>query len=284
MLFRAGVTEYLSSQCQGWQSLYASTQREQPYEHNCPGVPDHLLVLHMDGPVPVERELSEGRGTSLIPEGGTHIIPGGTGFGVRLRAPLTSLHLYLSDAVLRAVAAECEIGDPSRLEVIPRFGDVDPALTHLLLAVRDVLADGHPANNCYVEHLAAAIAARLIRRHSSSPSAAPQARAVTARDIAPAIDFMRANLHRSITLADIAAVTSCGPVQLTRRFRQILGKPPHQYLIQLRVEAARRLLSGSRLPVAEIALECGFASQEHLTHLFRRATGITPAAFRRQSC
>ena len=284
MLFRAGVTEYLSSQSQGWRSLHASAQREQPYEHNCPGVPDHLLVLHMDGPVPVERELSQGRGVSLIPEGGTHIIPGGTGFGVRLRAPLNSLHLYLSDAVLRAVAAECGVGDPSRLEVIPRFGDVDPALTHLLLAVRDVLADEHPANTCYVDHLAAAIAARLVRRHSSSSSAVPGTKRATARDIAPAVDFMHANLQRPITLADIAAVTSCGPVQLTRRFRAALGKPPHQYLIQLRIEAARRLLTGTRLPIAEIALECGFASQEHLTHLFRRAMGVTPAAFRRQSC
>ncbi|TPG58601.1 AraC family transcriptional regulator [Roseomonas nepalensis] len=283
MLLRAGVDEYLSSRDQGWRSLHASAQREQPYEHHCPSVPDHLLVLHLDGPVPVERELPMGRGVSLIPEGGTHIIPGGTGFGVRLRGPLNSLHLYLADEVLRGVAAECGARDPSRLEVIPRFGDVDPALTHLLLAVRDVLAEGEGGNALLVDHLAAAIAARLVLRHSSAPAAPPPARKATARDIAPAVDFMQANLQRPITLADIAAVAACGPVQLTRRFRQALGKPPHQYLIQLRVEAARRLLAGTRLPIAEVALECGFASQEHLTRLFRRSTGTTPAAFRRHS-
>jgi AraC family transcriptional regulator len=283
MLSRAGVTEQISSHTQGWRSLHASTQREQPYEHDCPSVPDHLLVLHMDGPVPVERQLPQGRGTSLIPQGGTHIIPGGTQFSVRLRAPLQSLHLYLSDEVLRGVAGECGVRDPAGLEIIPRFGDTDPALTRLLLAVSDVLADEHPANSCYVDHLAAAIAARLVRHHSSSPAVPAPAPKATARDIAPAIGFMRANLQRPLTLAEIASVTSCGPVQLTRRFRQVLGKPPHQYLIQLRIEAARRLLARSDLPVAEIALECGFASQEHLTRFFRRATGTTPASFRRQS-
>lgn len=283
MLSRAGVTESLSSHARGWRSLHASTQLEQPYEHDCPSVPDHLLVLHLDGPVPVERELSRGRSTSVIPQGGIHIIPGGTAFGVRLRGPLRSLHLYLSDETLRAVAAECGVRDPAALEVIPRFGDVDPGLTHLLLAVGGVLSDADPASGPYVDHLAAAIAARLVRHHATRPVALPPTRA-TARDIAPALDFMRANLGRSLTLADIAAVADCGPVQLARRFRQVLGRPPHQHLIHLRVEAARRLLAASRLPIAEVALECGFASQEHLTRLFRRATGVTPAAFRRRSC
>ncbi|MNU07967.1 HTH-type transcriptional activator RhaS [compost metagenome] len=57
--------------------------------------------------------------------------------------------------------------------------------------------------------------------------------------------------------------------------------PPHRYLINLRVEKARRLLEKTSMSIAEIAYECGFAHQEHLTRLFRRQTGTTPAAYRR---
>lgn len=57
--------------------------------------------------------------------------------------------------------------------------------------------------------------------------------------------------------------------------------PPHRYLISLRVNRARNLLARTNRPIAEIALDCGFTHQEHLTRLFRKHFETTPAAFRR---
>src|SRR5690606_30391219 len=96
-----------------------------------------------------------------------------------------------------------------------------------------------------------------------------------------AIDFMRANLDRSIDLAAIAGAARLSPSHFARQFRATVGMTPHQYLLQLRVGHAMRLLTETVWPVAEIAFACGFSHQEHLTRLFKRACGTTPAAYRK---
>jgi AraC family transcriptional regulator len=64
----------------------------------------------------------------------------------------------------------------------------------------------------------------------------------------------------------------------------VAGKGPHQYLMRYRVERARRLLVETDNAIAQIAVACGFARQEHLTRVFHRLSGETPARFRRSSC
>jgi AraC-like DNA-binding protein len=64
-------------------------------------------------------------------------------------------------------------------------------------------------------------------------------------------------------------------------FRNALGAPPHEYLIRQRIERAQQLMLSSDLPLCQIAAECGLADQSHLSRLFRRLVGETPAAWRR---
>jgi transcriptional regulator GlxA family with amidase domain len=72
------------------------------------------------------------------------------------------------------------------------------------------------------------------------------------------------------------------PTRLVRAFRRHLDTTPADYLRQLRVDEARRLLLDTERPVADIALETGFTDQSHLTRVFRRSLRETPAAFRRR--
>ena len=72
----------------GWKSLYASMQREAPYGAAYAGVPDHLVILHLDGPVTVSRVLGKSWASRVIPPGGLFMLPGGIDFGVRLAATL----------------------------------------------------------------------------------------------------------------------------------------------------------------------------------------------------
>jgi AraC family transcriptional regulator len=53
-----------------------------------------------------------------------------------------------------------------------------------------------------------------------------------------------------------------------------------EYLRRLRIERATALLRDTRMPIAEIALVCGFSSQAHLTTMFRKTVGTTPRRFR----
>lgn len=77
------------------------------------------------------------------------------------------------------------------------------------------------------------------------------------------------------------------PFHLAHVFKEAMGVAPHQYVIQRRVERAKQLLAATELPIAEIALAVGCASQSHFSALFHRATGITPQCYRLeegQSC
>ena len=95
-----------------------------------------------------------------------------------------------------------------------------------------------------------------------------------------AIDFIEANVDQPIGLPEMADATGLSPTHFARQFRSTVGQAPHQYVMQRRVEHAERALVETNTSIAEIAAACGFSNQEHLTRLFKRARGITPAAYR----
>ena len=268
----------------GWESVFVSLQREKPYEDSYAACPDHLIILHLDGYVKVDRWVGVSRESRMIPPGGTFMVPGGMDFRVRLNDPLSTVHFYLRHTVLAEVSRELLKGDPERLELLPRIGDADPLIERLILSLRDELLAPSPFTETYVDYVARLIAARLIRNHSSEPAgirldmAAPSD---VQRKIARVTEFVQSNLHRSLQLNDVAKVLDLSVVQLAGLFRKGLGQPPHRFILNLRVARARQLLATSDLPIAEIALACGFSHQEHMTRIFRREIGLTPAVYRR---
>ncbi|NJL51156.1 MAG: helix-turn-helix domain-containing protein [Hydrococcus sp. SU_1_0] len=58
---------------------------------------------------------------------------------------------------------------------------------------------------------------------------------------------------------------------------------PYDYVLQLRVKRAKKLLQSSDLPICDVALECGFGNQSHLAKHFRKKLGITPMNYRKNT-
>jgi AraC family transcriptional regulator len=83
-------------------------------------------------------------------------------------------------------------------------------------------------------------------------------------------------------LSELAALCGLSRSYFIRAFKQITGMPPYRWLSMQRVKHAKALLRGTKLPIAEIAVACGFADQSHLTRAFSKAFRISPAAWRRQ--
>ena len=281
ILWRPENRIYAKSDGRGWSSLYASTQRETPYAAEYRAVQDHLIILHLDGPVAVRRKLGVAESRRVVPLGGLFILPGGTEFGVELEGELDSLHVYLRRRLVQEVASELGVDNPG-LTLVPRLGERDLLIERLALGVREALTDVDDAAGIYVDYLSRALAARLLREHSNaSPRREDLPKGgLTPVQIALACDFMEAHLDRPVALSEMAAACGLSPTHFARRFKTALGAPPHQHLMQLRVERAKRLLQG-HLPIVEVALATGFTHQEHLTRVFRRITGMTPASFRR---
>lgn len=264
----------------GWSEIYASLQRECPYEDEFDAVDDHLIILHLDGPVGVRRRLGRSEERRVVAPGGLFILPGGADFGVQLEGELDSLHIYLRRELVQEVAEDLGINS-GRVDILPSLGEPDLLAERLALGVRDALIDHDAASGVYADYLSRALAARLLREHSAASARREEARGgLTAAQLRTATDFMEANLDQSVSLAEMAAACGLSPTHFARRFKLAVGVPPHQRLMQLRVERAKRLLQGP-LPIVEVALACGFAHQEHLTGVFRRFTGMTPASFRR---
>ncbi|MDR3516629.1 MAG: AraC family transcriptional regulator [Azospirillaceae bacterium] len=263
----------------GWTSLYVSRQYERPYADSYAAVPDHLVILHLDGPVAVERCLDGVRDRMVIPPGGIFSMPGGMPFSVRLTQPLHSVHFYLRDAILREVAAESWCGDPANIELPPCFGDVDPVIASIVQAAGHSISDTESGSTLLADHLARALASRLLARLPAQGDF--QAGVLSPAQQRRLRDFMATHLAHPIGLSDMAAAVGLTPTRFSRCFRRETGTTPYHYLLSARLRHAGTLLRGSALPIAEIALACGFSHQEHLTRMFKRELGTTPAAYRR---
>jgi AraC family transcriptional regulator len=283
VLWRPGNRIRATSEGVGWSSLFASAQREACFEGSFPGVPDHFVVLHLDGPVNADFTAGKSRERRIIAPGGISLVPAGMDFGLRLETALESVHVYVRSAVLREVASEFFDGDPERVELVPRFGHRDALIEQLALGIREALTDSDDPATVYADHLARALGAQLIRAHSNLMPQDPARRraGLTRSQLARATEFMDVNLSERLSLSEIAEAAGLSPAHFIRQFKASMGLAPHKYLVRLRLERAMRLLRETDSSIAQIAFDCGFSHQEHMTRFFGRLAGTTPAVFRR---
>jgi len=97
------------------------------------------------------------------------------------------------------------------------------------------------------------------------------------------LGHISANLAGELSIGKLAALAELSEAHFRRVFLEAVGQPAHRYVLNRRIEQARRLLAFSDVPIALIADECGFHGQSHLTRCFREAYAITPAAYRRET-
>ena len=92
---------------------------------------------------------------------------------------------------------------------------------------------------------------------------------------------IQANLDDDLEVATLAKMAGASASCFARAFRQQVGKSPHAYVLDARVERAKHLLQTTDIPLPQIALEVGFTSQSCLNVAFRRRAKTTPGQFRR---
>jgi AraC-like DNA-binding protein len=82
----------------------------------------------------------------------------------------------------------------------------------------------------------------------------------------------------SVSLSDLADLCGLSRFQFLRSFARATGLTPHAYLLQRRIDRARRLIAAG-MPLAEAAADSGFFDQSHMTRHFARVLGVTPGAY-----
>lgn len=94
--------------------------------------------------------------------------------------------------------------------------------------------------------------------------------------------FIENNANISIKLQDIAGSVHLSETYFHNVFTESVGVTPHEYLINCRIEKAKKLLWDTNIPISEVAERSGFGCQQYLGKVFKQQTGMTPAAYRKR--
>ncbi len=163
-----------------------------------------------------------------------------------------------------------------RRDGFPRFPrpvlDAPEPSARLLLALRAI----HPQEDLRGEaHLRASLVELFGVARPASVDACPPSPPAARR----MREYLEAHAAEDVTGEDLARVAGYTRVHAVRVFTRAYGMPPHAWLNAARVRRAQALIRDG-LPLAEVALECGFVDQAHLTRRFVRAVGASPARWR----
>ncbi|WP_300295528.1 AraC family transcriptional regulator [Ferrovibrio sp.] len=205
----------------------------------------------------------------LMEPGETHDGEAGASTG------FTYAMLYFDPAWLRdAVALYAGRGDGRAVLGFPAILADDPRLAQAIGAAWRQVA--RPDSRMAREAALDAVAALLWRRRNPAGATAIRAPRMAAQARAIIDDCFDADLG----LQDLALELDTDRFRLTRAFKAAYGLAPHAYLVQRRLSRARQMLVRGEMPAAAAAAT-GFADQSHFGRWFRRAYGMTPAAYRR---
>ncbi|MEF3305527.1 AraC family transcriptional regulator [Paenibacillus sp. GYB003] len=98
----------------------------------------------------------------------------------------------------------------------------------------------------------------------------------------PAIDYMEEHLAEKVYMESVCKKVNMSLYYFSSLFKKVFGMPPVQYLVQLRIDHAKRLLLDEERSISEIAELCGFCNINYFDKVFKEKSGVTPMEFRKR--
>ena len=234
------------------------------------------LLLNLTTGGSVRGEVGGYRVDQPLQRGFIAFVPRDITFEIEYPAANSALLLFMPQDFVTRMCGELEVG-----ELPPLLGARNDRLAQLITMVeREVRAPGF-ASDLMIDGLMRAIAGILARREDSTEDYELQRVHLTLPKLDRVKAFVEAHLESDVTLSDMAQIAGLSPFHFSRVFKQQTGETPYHFLCTRRLMRARRLLQEGKLPLAELALECGFASQSHFTAAFTKAMGVPPGRYRK---
>lgn len=160
-----------------------------------------------------------------------------------------------------------------KLDAPMHLHDMDNTLNHVFRMLYQEAKRANP-EPLLLEHQMKLLLTMLLRNQSEA-----KAREGT---LAYVLQYIHTHFAEHITLDELAALEHISKSYLSRQFKQQTGMTVVAYINQLRIETAKRLLTGSDMSVNEIAYQIGFESPKYFYRTFKKLTDESPASFRRQ--
>ena len=100
--------------------------------------------------------------------------------------------------------------------------------------------------------------------------------------IALPVDYVKKNFAKDISVKELADIVHLSVSALERRFKKYLSKTPKQFINQVRLERARKLIIETQRPISQIAYQTGFTEPSYFTQQFKKLFGLLPSELRTQ--
>ena len=160
----------------------------------------------------------------------------------------------------------------------------DPAVLRLTLAVMRELHRESSSGGLKMDALAVELIGTLARDHAEVSPSRPVALAtgiLDSRRLERVLEYIEAHLDTDISVSDLADVACFSLFHFVRAFHLAIGRAPHAYLSERRLDRAKQLLAYSDHSLADISLTCRFSGQANFTKAFTRAMGVSPGRYRK---
>jgi AraC family transcriptional regulator len=240
----------------------------------------HQVLVMLGGRFSGAVRTEDGRLINGEPETGhVCVIPAGQAHSARCEETSEFLSIFLDPAMVsRTAHLSAGSWDGS---LAGRWAPRDPVIWQIGQALLTELENEPVGVGFVTDSLVNVLAVHLLRNYAKpAQSRSLVAGGLVARRLRQAINLLEGHIEENITLEEIAASVALSRFHFSREFKRATGVAPHQYLIRLRLERAMDLLASTDLPIVEVALRSGFASQSHFTRCFRKLTATTPRAYR----
>jgi AraC family transcriptional regulator len=201
---------------------------------------------------------------------------------VLLDKPYHSLHFYLPRAALDAIADDANAPRIRDLSYEPGAGVNDVTISGLGSLLLPALSHPDQANTSFVDHVLLAVGVHIAQTYGGMrPMSRPARGGLAPWQERRAREILRANVKRGVALKEVARECGLSVGHFSHAFRRTLGVAPHKWLTEQRVVLSKEKLHDDGLSLSDVATECGFSDQSHLTRVFRQTVGVSPGAWRR---
>jgi AraC family transcriptional regulator len=188
------------------------------------------------------------------------------------------LQLGISDAALMA----CSDGAYGEVELSPSRKFADPRLSALVAAARAEMVAGFPSGRLFLDSVEQAMAVALIQGHAvrHRPMQLSRGGLGSAR-LRRIKELVHAKMEDDLSLDEMAQSAGLSTAHFARMFRKSTGETPHQFVLRQRVDHAKAMLRAPDARVLDVAVACGFKTQQHFAQVFRDVCRVSPTKYRR---
>ena len=272
----------LTSHQAGWQNIVLEHWQRPAQEIPAYSAKQDAVVIHLKNKSITERKLDGILQQENNQIGDVVLVPAHVEHWASFKQDAEVVILSLEPEALATIAYD-EIA-PESVQLNPQFSHSDPMIEQIGRALLSELQSDYYGCQLYAESFANALFAHLIRKYSTRQQQIKNYKdGLSRHKLKQAISFIQGHLDRNLKLSDVAKEIHMSQYNFCRLFKKSTGITPYQYIIQQRVEKAKQLLKKNlELSIADIALECGFNHQSHLSKYFRQSTNMTPNAYRKR--